>query len=122
MAAVRLFGEFEYAAKSWPQAHRAVLKAEVRPGSGGEPDKDNERFVVTSVHGPSPRTLYQQNYCARGQAENWIKQLKCDLKADQTSASFFIANFGRLLLTVAAYVLHQQLRQLGLQGTARATI
>jgi hypothetical protein len=121
VAAVRLFGEFEYAAKSWPQAHRVVLKAEVLPGSFGAPDKDNERFVVTSMRGPSPRTLYQQEYCARGQAEGWIKQVKCDLKADRTSAQSFIANFGRLLFAAAAYVLHQQLRQLGLQGTALAT-
>ena len=121
VVAVRLFGEFEYAAKSWPQAFRVVLKAEVLPGSNGVPDKDNERFVVTSMRGPSPRTLYQQEYCARGQAEGWIKQVKCDLKADRTSASSFIANFGRLLLTAAAYVLHQQLRQLGLQCTALAT-
>ena len=121
VTAVRLFGEFEYAAKSWPQAFRVVLKAEVLPGSFGAPDKDNERFVVTSMRGPSPRTLYQQEYCARGQAEGWIKQVKCDLKADRTSASTFLANFGRLLLTAAAYVLHQQLRQLGLHGTALAT-
>lgn len=121
VAAVRLFGEFEYAARSWPQAHRVVLKAEVLAGSDGNSDKDNERFVVTTLRGPSPRTLYQQEYCARGQAELWIKQLKCDLKSDRTSASSFIANCGRLLLTAAAYVLHQQLRQLALQGTALAT-
>ncbi len=121
VAAVRLFGEFEYAAKSWPQAFRVVLKAEVLPGGGEVPGKDNERFVVTSMRGPSPRTLYQQDYCARGQAENWIKQVKCDLKADRTSAQSFLANFGRLLLTAGAYVLHQQLRQLGLQGTALAS-
>jgi hypothetical protein len=120
VAAVRLFGEFEYAAKSWPQAFRVVLKAEVLPGSGGLPDKDNERFVVTTLRGASPRTLYQQDYCARGQAENLIKQVKCDLKSDRTSASSYLANFARLLLTAAAYVLHQQLRQLGLQGTSLA--
>lgn len=121
VAAVRLFGEFEYAAKSWPQAFRVVVKAEVLPGSGGLPDKDNERFVVTSLRGPAPRTLYQQDYCVRGQAENWIKQVKCDLKSDRTSASSFLSNFARLLLTAGAYVLHQQLRHLGLQGTALAT-
>ena len=121
VAAVRLFGEFEYAAKSWPQAFRVVLKAEALPGSNGVSDKDNERFMVTSMRGPSPRTLYQHEYCARAQAENWIKQVKCDLKADRTSAQSFIANFGRLLFAAAAYVLHQQLRQLGLQGTALDT-
>jgi hypothetical protein len=121
VAAVRQFGEFEYGAKSWPHPFRVVLKAEVLPGSNGAPDKDNERFVVTTLRGPSPRTLYQQDYCARGQAENLIKQIKCDLKSDRTSASSFLANFARLLLTAAAYVLHQQLRQLGLQGTPLAT-
>ncbi len=50
-----------------------------------------------------------------------IKQLKCDLKSDRTSAGSFLANFGRLLLTGAAYVLHQQLRLLGLYETALAT-
>ena len=102
---MRLFGEFEYAAKSWPQAFRVVLKAEVLPGSGGSPDKDNERFVVTTLREPSSRTLYQQDYCARGQVENYIKQVKCDLKADRTSASSYLANFARLLLTAAAYTL-----------------
>jgi hypothetical protein len=120
VAAVRLFGDFEYAARSWPQAFRVAVKAEVLPGSGGLPGKDNERFVVTSLCGPSPRTLYQQDYCARGQAENLIKQMKCDLKSDRTSASSFLANFARLLLTAGAYVLHQQLRLLGLQGTPLA--
>ena len=121
VAAVRLFGEFGYAAKSWPQTFRVVLKAEVLPGSGGVPDKDNERFVVTSLRGATARALYQQEYCARGQAENWIKQVKCDLKADRASASSFLANFARPLLAAGAYVLRQQLRQLGLQGTALAT-
>jgi hypothetical protein len=121
VAAVRLFGEFEYAAKTWPQAFRVVVKAEVLPGSCGLPAKDNERFVVTSLRDPSARTLYQQDYCARGQAENLIKQVKCDLKSDRTSASSFLANFTRLLLTASAYVLHQQLRHLGLQDTPLAT-
>ena len=47
--------------------------------------------------------------------------MKSDLQSDRPSASTFLANFGRLLLTAAAYVLHQQLRQLGLQGTELAT-
>ena len=77
--------------------------------------------MVTTLRGPSPRTLYQQDYCGRGQAENLIKQVKNDLKSGRTSASSFLANFARLLLTAAAYVLHQQLRCLALQGTPLAT-
>ena len=121
VSAVRHFGEFDYAAKSWPQEFRVVLKAEVLASSPGLPAKDNERFVVTTLRSPSPSTLYQQEYCGRAQAELLIKQVKCDLKSDRTSASTFLANFARLLLTAAAYVLHQQLRHLGLQGTALAT-
>lgn len=121
VSSVRLFGEFEYAAKSWPQAHRVVLKAEVLAGNNGLPAKDNQRYVVTSLRGPTPGALYQHVYCQRGQAENLIKQVKCDLKSDRTSASTFTANFARLLLTGAAYILHQQLRLLGLQGTGLAT-
>jgi Transposase DDE domain group 1 len=120
VSAVQMFGEFDYAAKSWSQAHRVVLKAEVLSGNNGLFDKDNERFVVTSLRSPTAQTLYQMEYCARGQAENWIKQVKCDLKSDRTSASTFQANFGRLIFAAAAYVLHQQLRQLGLQDTALA--
>lgn len=121
VAAVRFFGEFDYAAKSWPQAFRVVLKAEVLSSSFGLPAKDNERFVVTTLRSPSPSNLYQQEYCARGQAENLIKQVKSDLKSDRTSASTFLANFARLLLTAGAYVLHQQLRLLGLKDTDLAT-
>lgn len=121
VAAVRHFGEFDYQAASWPQAFRVVLKAEVLAGCGVTLPKDNQRYVVTTLRAPSPRTLYQQEYCARGQAENLIKQVKCDLKSDRTSAGSFLANFGRLLLTAGAYVLHQQLRHLGLQGTPLAT-
>ena len=121
VAAVRHFGEFEYAAGSWPQAYRVVVKAEVLAGSDVVPAKDNQRFVVTTLRSPSPQALYQQEYCARGQAENLIKQVKVDLKSDRTSASSFLTNFARLLLTAGAYVLHQQLRHLGLQGTPLAT-
>lgn len=121
VASVQWFGEFDYAAKSWPQEYRVVLKAEVLAAHDGRPAKDNQRYVVTSLRGPTPGALYQHVYCQRGQAENWIKQVKTDLKSDRTSASSFLANFARLLLTGAAYVLHQQLRVLGLHGTALAT-
>lgn len=121
VASVRMFGEFEYAAKSWAQAYRVVLKAEVLAAHDGRPARDNQRYVVRSLRSHTPSALYQHVYCQRGQAENWIKQVKTDLQSDRTSASTFLANFARLLLTAAAYVLHQQLRVLGLQGTELAT-
>lgn len=110
--AVRLFDEFTYKARSWPKAWRVLLKAEVM--ALGE----NTRFVVTSLPGLDAGTLYEEIYCARGQAENYIKHLKDDLAADRTSCTSFLANGMRLLLHAAAYVLHQQLRTQALQHTA----
>jgi hypothetical protein len=117
---VRMFGEFEYAAKSWDAPYRVVLKAEVLAGSNGVPDKDNQRYVVTSLRNPTPQAIYEREYCGRGNAELFIKQIKSDLESDRTSASTFLSNFARLLLTAAAYVLHQQFRQQILQGTELA--
>ncbi len=110
--AVRLFDEFDYAAGSWSRTWRVLLKAEVMaPG-------ENPRFVVTSLPGLDAGMLYEEIYCARGQAENFIKHLKTDLAADRTSCTSFLANCMRLLLHAAAYVLHQQLRTQALRHTA----
>jgi hypothetical protein len=110
--AVRLFDEFDYRAGSWPRAWRVLLKAEVM--ALGE----NPRFVVTSLVGLDAGTLYEDVYCPRGQAENYIKHLKGDLAADRTSCTSFLANCMRLQLHAAAYILHQQLRTQALQHTA----
>ena len=110
--AVRMFDEFTYKVRSWPRAWRVLLKAEVM--ALGE----NTRFIVTSLPGLDAGMLYEKIYCARGQAENYIKHLKDDLAADRTSCTSFLANCMRLLLHAAAYILHQQLRTQGLQHTA----
>jgi len=110
--AVRLFDEFTYKARSWPRAWRVLLKAEVM--ALGE----NTRFIVTSLPGLDAGMLYEDIYCARGQAENYIKHLKDDLAADRTSCTSFLANCMRLLLHCAAYILHQQLRTQALRHTA----
>jgi len=114
-ASTRLYEEFLYGAASWSQAWRVVLKAEVMPAG------DNPRFVVTSLQAPSPPMLYEDLYCARGNCENDIKAVKCDLHSDRTSATTFLANSLRLLLACAASVLHHALRTHTLQHTALAT-
>ena len=110
----RLYDEFRYAAGSWTQPWRVVLKAEVM--SAG----DNPRFVVTSLEAPTPAMLYEDLYCARGNCENAIKAVKVDLRSDRTSATTFLANALRLLLACAAYVLHHALRTATLHHTALA--
>lgn len=113
-ASCRLYEEFSYAATSWGQPWRVVLKAEVMPAG------DNPRFVVTSLTAPTPQMLYEELYCARGNCENMIKAVKCDLHSDRTSDTTFLANALRLLLACAAYVLHHALRTHTLQHTELA--
>jgi hypothetical protein len=110
----RLYDEFVYAAGSWAQPWRVVLKAEVMSAD------DNPRFVVTSLDAPTPQMLYEDLYCARGNCENAIKAVKNDLHSDRTSATTFLANAMRLLLACAAYGLHHALRTHTLQHTALA--
>jgi hypothetical protein len=113
---VRVFGEFSYAAHSWSHSRRVICKAEVM--SKGE----NPRFVVTSRGDLEPEAHYRF-YCQRGDPENRIKELKCDLRADRLSCHRFWANQFRLLLHAAAYVLMQAMRT-ALSGTeyARAQV
>ena len=66
------------------------------------------RFVVTNMK-QTPKNLYKF-YCARGDAENRIKELKNDLAMDRTSCTRFFANQFRVLLTTAAYMLIQEIQ------------
>ncbi len=104
-----VYGECRYAAGSWPERRRVIIKAEVVRHPGREP-KDNPRFVVTNLR-HSPRHLYEAIYCARGDIENRIKELHHGLEIDRTSCPRFLANQLRVLLTAAAYVLMQELRR-----------
>ena len=103
-AHTRTYHELDYAAGSWPQSFRVVLKAEVMSIDA------NPRFVVTSLRLPTPESLYRDLYCARGQDENFIKKMKNDLASDRTSDHTFLANHLRLFFSCGAYVLHQALR------------
>jgi len=111
----RLYAEFAYAAASWAQSWRVIVKAEVMAAG------DHPRFVVTSLEAPTPQRVYEELYCARGNCENDIKAVKCDLHSDRTSATTFLANAMRLLLSCAAYILHHALRTHTLAHTALAT-
>lgn len=103
-----VYSECRYAAGTWPERRRVIIKAEVVRHPGREP-KDNPRFVVTNLK-HSPRYLYEAIYCARGDIENRIKELHHGLEIDRTSCTRFLANQLRGLLSAAAYVLYQELR------------
>ncbi len=116
-----LYGEGRYAAESWPAERRVIFKAEVVRAEGKEP-KDNPRFLITNLP-QSPRWIYEQVYCPRGEIENRLKELHQGLKIDRTSCSKFLANQFRVLMTAAAYVLMQELRlRAARTGCARAQV
>jgi len=97
-----------YAAHTWPYERRVIIKGQITYHDGRRP-KENPRFVVTNLKG-SAQHIYEKIYCARGDAENRIKELKYGLEIDRTSCSSFLANQLRVLITAAAYVLFQELR------------
>jgi Transposase DDE domain group 1 len=104
----QVYTEARYAARTWAQERRVVIKAEVVRLPGRTP-RDNPRFVITNLR-QSPRFVYEQIYCARGDVENRIKELHDGLQIGRTSCCRFWANQFRVLLTAAAYVLMQELR------------
>ncbi len=101
----RRFGSFQYATRTWEHERRVVVKAEHLG------DKANPRFVVTSIHDVDPRSVYEDLYCPRGQAENAIKDFKRALAGDRLSCTTYIANAFRLFLHAVAYRLLDALRR-----------
>ena len=77
------------------------------------------RFVVTSLSAEQfdARTLYEQEYGARGEMENRIKEQQLYLFADRCSAATRRANQQRLWFSGVAYVRLQAWRRLELAGT-----
>ena len=115
------YTECAYRAGRWSHERRVVIKAEVAAHFGRKP-KDNPRFVVTNLK-ITPRHIYKAVYCARGDAENRLKELKLGLEIDRTSCTSFLANQFRVLITAPAYVLMQELRLRARRtGCARAQV
>lgn len=109
----RLFSEVCYAAESWDQSRRIIVKAE-HSELGANP-----RFVVTNLDAP-PGFVYDNIYCARGEMENRIKEQQLGLFADRTSCHKWWSNQFRLLLSSLAYILIEGIRRLTLKNTELA--
>lgn len=110
----RVFAEFWYQTRdSWSRSRRVIGKAEYLSRGA------NPRFVVTSLHPAQMdgQRLYEQLYCARGEAENRIKEQQLYLFADRTSCSAMKANQLRLWFSSVAYCLLNELRRVGLKNT-----
>lgn len=131
-AGARHFVEFDYQTReSWSRERRVIGRLEWTQG------EENPRYVVTDVPAGGlgeregqpllsgdARTLYEETYCARGQAENVLKQMKLDLHSDRTSTHDLASNQLRLWWSAFAYLLLERVRAWGLGGSelARATL
>lgn len=101
----RLFDDVYYAAQSWSEPRRLIMKAEWAEKGA------NPRFVLTNIELP-PQELYDNFYVHRGaDSEHRIKELKLGIKAGRLSCHSFVANQFRLLLAQAAYLLLLTIRQ-----------
>ena len=109
--AVRVFRDFRYSTlDSWSRERRVVGKAEHNR------DGANPRFVVTSLKRShlDARVLYEDFYCARGEAENRIGE-QFELFADRASTATMPGNQLRMWFSAMAYVLVDSLRRIGLR-------
>jgi len=70
---VRRYKEFLDGAKSWSRVERIIARTEAGP------DGVDTRFIVTNLSKSNARRLYEEVYCRRGQAENYIKAWKTHL-------------------------------------------
>lgn len=100
----RWFWRYRYQAGSWNKSRWVIAKMEVT-------DKGrNPRFVVTTLPGNDAQ-LYCNEYCARGDMENRIKDQQLDLFANRTPSKHWWSNQWRLMLSMLAFVLFEKLRE-----------
>ncbi len=109
----RVFRDFHYRTlDSWSRTRRVVGKAEHTL------DGSSPRFVVTSLKRTraayDTRALYEDLYCARGEAENRIGD-RFELSADRASSATMTANQLRMWFSAMACVLADTLRRVGLR-------
>lgn len=113
---VKLYHSFNYQVGSWSRSRRVVVKVEVSERGL------NVRLISTDIRHATPKGLYEDFYCGRGNPDRtgmelMIKEHKTYTKSDRTSCHSFMANQLRLFLHSAAYVLLHLLRTQVLKGT-----
>ncbi len=101
---VRRFHTLPYQAARWRHARKVIARVEATANG------TDARFIVTSLEGRG-KHLYEKVYCARGAAENLIKDWKLYTRADKTACHRWQANQFRLFLHIGAYWLLHELRR-----------
>lgn len=101
----KIFGQFLYQAKTWKKKYKVIVKAEYNDLG------PNTRYVVTNLNG-CPEEIYKEKYCPRGDMENRIQETQRSLFADRVSAMSFDGNQFRMILSAAAYIIMNAIRQI----------
>jgi hypothetical protein len=107
---IKYYGQFKYRAMSWKGVIRNCV-ARILSKNGNL----DIRYIVTNIEVRSPKKSYEY-YSQRGQMENYIKDLKNDMKSGRLSCHGFLANYFRLLLSCFAYSVMHKIREV-LDGT-----
>ena len=100
---LRRFFQTRYGARTWSRKRKIVARVEVTAQG------TDVRFIVTNLEGRG-KHLYERVYCARGKAENLIKEHKLYTRSDRTYCDRWQANQFRLFLHTGAYWLLLLLR------------
>jgi ERCC4-type nuclease len=77
---VRRFHQLAYRAREWSRSRKLVARLEASALG------TDVRFIVTSLEGRG-KTLYEKVFCARGNAENLIKDMKRFTRSDKTACA-----------------------------------
>ena len=108
------YGEFQYRAESWNKERRVCFKIEKPYGEM----LHVYTFIVNNTDEWEPEQVIDE-YCDRGEMENFIKEFKNGFDFGGVSSSSMIVNANRLQVHVLAYNLFNLFRRLVLPGTMK---
>jgi len=108
-----VYGEFRYAAASWGQTRRVIVKIE-------KPANQlvyMHTFIVTNMDLKPTEII--RFYCNRGKMENFIKESKSGFDMDTMSSSSMLINSNRMQISVLVYNIFNWFRRLVLPPSMR---
>ena len=108
-----VYGEFRYAAASWGQTRRVIVKVEKPVGQLVY----KYTFIVTNMD-LKPLEIIKF-YCNRGKMENFIKESKSGFDMDTMSSHSMLINTNRMQISVLVYNIFNWFRRLVLPKTMR---
>ena len=108
-----VYGEFHYAAATWGQTRRVVVKVEKPAGQLTY----IYTFIVTNMDLNPEDTI--RFYCNRGKMENFIKESKSGFDMDNMSSHSMTVNSNRMQISVLVYNIFNWFRRLVLPKSMR---